>query len=94
MIPVYYLPVRNQLQNIMRSKLYSEKMLSLWKNKDRWLGKSVNDVPISIKDFWDGEKLRIYQNWWNPECEWELRVLCQNCGMAYSSFPYKNDYLM
>ena len=60
MIPIDYLPIRSQLQNIMHSKLYSEKMLSLWKNKDCWMGKSVDDVSASTKDFWDGEKLRIY----------------------------------
>jgi len=40
------------------------------------MGKSMENVLASkkkifgtIKDFWDGEKLRIYQDWWNPECE-------------------------
>ena len=51
MIPIDYLPIESQLQNLMRSKSYSEKMLSLWRNKDRWIGKSANDAPIYIKDF-------------------------------------------
>ena len=94
MIPIDYLPIRSQLQNIMRSKLYSEKMLSLWKNKDCWMGKSVDDVLASTKDFWDGEKLRIYQDWWNPDCEWELPILCKRYGMAHCTFPFKRDYLI
>ena len=60
MIPIDYLPIESQLQNLMHSKLYSKKMLSLWKNKDCWIGKSANDAPICIIDFWDGEKFRIY----------------------------------
>ena len=39
MIPIDYLPIESQLQNLKHSKSYSERMLSLWKNKDRWIGK-------------------------------------------------------
>jgi hypothetical protein len=93
MIPIDYLPIANQLKNIMRSKSYCEKMLSLWKDKDRWMGKSVEDIPDSIKDFWDREKRRIYQDWWNPEREWELPVLCESRGMAHCTFLYKCAYV-
>jgi len=47
MIPIDYLPIGNQLQNIMHSKLYSKKMLSLWKNKDCWMKKN-NGLYSSI----------------------------------------------
>jgi hypothetical protein len=57
MIPIDYSQVADNLKNLMRSKTYCEKMLTLWKNRDRWMVKDIHDGPLCIKIFGTEKKL-------------------------------------
>lgn len=89
MIAFDYLSIAEQLRLIMSSQSYCEKILNMWTNKDRWINKSVFEGPDHVKEFWDGEKIRLYQDFWNPATTWELPVRCSTpgCKMAYQAFP-------
>jgi hypothetical protein len=62
----------------------------MWKreNRVRWLGKGVENPPYYIQGFWDGKKLCQYQDFWNPEMEWELPMSCTNeeCKLVFRAF--------
>ena len=91
LIPFDYFPIARQLSTLMRSRKKCEQMLTMWKreNRERWLGKGIANPPNHIKEIWDGEKLCQYQDFWNPEVEWELPVSCGNedCKMIFRAFP-------
>lgn len=76
MIAFHYLPIANQLSSIMESKSLCYKMLTIWRNRHDWL--TTTAAPQKIKHFWDGEKVREYQDFWNPRSQWELPITCPN----------------
>ena len=94
MIAFHYLPIANQLSSIMESKSLCYKMLTIWRNRHDWL--TTTAAPQKIKHFWDGEKVREYQDFWNPRSQWELPITCPNdkCRMLYCSFPTKCEELI
>lgn len=87
MISFDYLSIAEQLALLMRSSTHCIDFLTMWSNRSRWMSEDVLQRPNEIKDFWDGEKVRIYQAFWNPTCSWELPVICPQCEMAHKSFP-------
>jgi len=91
-----YLPIGPQLSLIMQSKLFCHEILEMWRNNGTWMGKSVEDVVNPIKNLWDGMKVRINQDFWNPSKEWELPIICPqpNCKTSHKAFPRKCDELL
>lgn len=91
-----YLPIGPQLSLIMQSKMFCHEILEMWRNNGTWMGKSVEDVVNPIKNFWDGMKVRINQDFWNPSKEWELPIICPqpNCKTSHKAFPRKCDELL
>jgi hypothetical protein len=87
MISFDYLPIGEQLALLMPSSTHCIDFLTMWNKKSRWMNKDVLQSPNEIKDFWDGEKVRIYQAFWDPTSMWELPVICPSCKMAHKSFP-------
>jgi hypothetical protein len=84
-----YLSIIEQLRLLMTSRTYCERMLAMWRDNERWIGKEEKWEPLYVKEFWDGEKLRAYQDFWNPSSLWELpvRYPTTGCSMAYRAFP-------
>lgn len=89
MISFLYISLIDQLQHLCRSEVYCHDFMGMWRARERWLGKETFEHPEGIHEVWDGEKMRLYQNFWNPEASWEAPVICQNenCRMAYRAFP-------
>jgi len=63
-------------------------MLMTWKAKDRWLGKDPKVLAKVIKEHFDGSKFHEYQAFWNPEGEWEARIICPSskCSHFFQTF--------
>ena len=66
----------------------------MWRNNQIWLEKTVDDVVNPIKKFWDGSKVRINQDFWNPATKWELPVVCLECKTCHKAFPKKCEELL
>jgi len=64
MIAFDYLPISNQLSSVKESGTLYYEMLTMWRNRQRWL--TTNVTPERISQFWDGENVREYQDFWNP----------------------------
>ena len=47
-----------------------------------------------IRNFWDGSKVRVNQDFWNPAKEWELLVVCPQCKTCHKAFPRKCEELL
>jgi hypothetical protein len=73
-----FLAVVGQLSLLMKSRSFSYDMLHLWRSRSRWMDKDHNKFLDEIQEFWDGEKMKLYQAFWIPWKTWELLVLCQN----------------
>jgi hypothetical protein len=45
--------------------------------------------PDTVKEFWDGEKVREYQAFGDPLLDWEVPVVCTNdtCKRIFRAFP-------
>lgn len=89
MIQFQYISIIDQLRALCSSESYCHEFLAMWRAKSRWLGKQVAECPEYIHEYWDGEKVRIYQQFWNPDDCWEAPVICSNqyCKMTYRAFP-------
>lgn len=72
------------------------KLLHVWRNKDKWLGKDIDWVPEKIEEHYDGSKFRECQAFWDPEKEWETLVICPNtnCSHSFRAFPTKCEELV
>lgn len=64
------------------------------RNNQEWLGKAACDFVDPIKNFWDGSKIRLCQNFWNPAATWELLVVCPQCKTSHKAFPRKCEELL
>ncbi|MCO5595320.1 hypothetical protein L7F22_049361 [Adiantum nelumboides] len=89
MIKFHYIPLIEQLKKLCLSESYCHDFLGMWRARSSWLGKEVVETPTYIHEFWDGEKTRLYQEFWDPDAYWEAPVLCCNefCNMSYRAFP-------
>lgn len=85
----HYISLIGQLKLLCKSEAICWDFLKMWRAKDRWLNKTTNEQPEFIDEFWDGEKTRLYQDFWNPQKEWELPIVCRNpnCQRAHTTFP-------
>ena len=89
-----HLPIGPQLALIMQSSLFCHEILEMWRNNQEWLGKAAGDFVDPIKFFWDGSKVRLCQNFWNPAATWELPVVCPQCKTSHKAFPRKCEELL
>ncbi|KAI5070030.1 hypothetical protein GOP47_0014373 [Adiantum capillus-veneris] len=89
MMPFLYTSLIDQLRCLCQSEEYCHDFLSMWRARERWLGKEPSQHPEFMQEVWDGEKMRIYHDFWNPGAFWEAPVVCQNdkCKMTYRAFP-------
>ncbi|MCO5591175.1 hypothetical protein L7F22_045156 [Adiantum nelumboides] len=89
MVSFLYLSLIDQLKSLCQSEVYCHDFLTMWRDKDKWLGKQVSDYPKRIHEVWHGEKVRLYQEFWDPDSFWQAPVVCPNvnCKMAYRAFP-------
>lgn len=83
----YYIPVGEQLKLMCQSRTLCHEFLTMWRHRTNWLNKELHDYPDSIKDFWDGSKVREWSNFWDPTKTYELPVICSYCQKAYATFP-------
>ncbi|MCO5555122.1 hypothetical protein L7F22_008663 [Adiantum nelumboides] len=88
-MPFHFISLIGQLKLLCKSEAICWDFLRMWRARDRWLDKTVNEQPEFIDEFWDVEKTRMYQNFWNPQKEWEPPILCSNpnCRRAHRAFP-------
>ena len=89
-----YLPIGPQLALIMQSSLFGHENLKTWRNSQEWLGKAACDFVDPIKNLWDGMKVRLCQNFWNPAATWELPVISSQCKTNHKAFPRKCEELL
>lgn len=89
MLAFDYLPIGKQLELLVKSKTNCHDLLNMWRRKERWLGEEINAQPDSICEFWDGSKCREVQDFWNPNAEYELPMVCGNpkCNKVYTTYP-------
>lgn len=66
MVSFLYLPIVEQLQTLCKSQTFCHDFLAMWRARERWLNKSPLLEDIKVDEFWDGEKLRSYHDFWNP----------------------------
>lgn len=90
-----YAPISSQLRLLTKSRTICHELMRMWRNKERWLGKDLQEHPEHIYDFWDGEKCRATQEFWDPNSVYELPVICESyyCKKAYAAFPNKSQVL-
>lgn len=95
MVVFDYAPIRSQLQSVTKSRTLCYELLKMWRNKERWLGKDLKEHPEQIYEFWDGEKCRATQQFWDPNSFYELPVVCEKsyCKKSYAAFPNKSQAL-
>ena len=91
-----YMPIGLLLASMCRSRSMCHKLLHVWRNKDKWLGKDIDWVPEKIEEHYDGSKFRECQAFWDPEKEWETPVICQNtnCSHLFRASPTKCEELV
>ena len=89
MVPFHYISLIGQLKQLCQSEAICWDFLAMWRAKEGWLGKAPSEAPQLINEFWDGEKTRIYQDFWNPHVRWEAPIICDNskCQRAHKAFP-------
>ena len=51
MIAFNYLPISNQLSLLMSLNIFCKKMLTMWNQKQRWIGKDVMETHHYVKEF-------------------------------------------
>ncbi len=52
------------LASFCKGQALCERMLNLWKAKDKWLGKDPNFKPKVVKEHFDEAKFQEYQTFW------------------------------
>ncbi|MCO5554154.1 hypothetical protein L7F22_007680 [Adiantum nelumboides] len=89
MISFQYISFMEQFRLICASETFCHDFLAMWRERGQWLNKEACEYPAHINKFWDGEKMRVYQDFWNPDRYWEVPVICNNefCKQAYTTFP-------
>jgi hypothetical protein len=89
MISFHYLSIVDQLSSAVASKTLCYEMLTMWRANGEWL--NIHEPPPSILNIWHEEKVREYEDFWNPKVQWELPTICTNtrCQRPYSAFPKK-----
>ncbi|MCO5612374.1 hypothetical protein L7F22_066641 [Adiantum nelumboides] len=85
----HFIPLMGQLKLLCRSETICWDFLKMWRAKEAWLNNIPSMHPEYIYEFWHGEKLRIFQDFWNPLKEWETPVICEDpkCKRAHMAFP-------
>jgi hypothetical protein len=78
-----YLPIGPQLKLIMQSTLFCYELLAMWRDNSTWVGKNTEDIVFPIKNFRDGSKVRLNQDFWNLASKWELPVICPSCRASH-----------
>ncbi|MCO5569490.1 hypothetical protein L7F22_023203 [Adiantum nelumboides] len=88
LMPFDYIPIGPQLKLLVKSRTFCHELLTLWRNKDRWLQQDAIHSGKSIVDFWDGTKFQEVKDFWNPSKYYELLVVCNtpSCKKAYTAF--------
>ena len=88
-ITYYYLGLNSKVKNWFRSKTLCEKMLSHWKERGHWLGKT--ESWSLKKELWDGQRWIDLQWFWDPDMTWPLPSLCPSCGIPISADCLNNS---
>lgn len=96
MISFQYISLIDQLKALCKSEAFCHDFLGMWRERERWLDKDPSHYPEFIHEFWDGEKTRLCQDFWNPDASWEAPIHCSNqyCKMTYKAFPQKHPKLL
>ena len=85
----YYLGLSSKIKNWFRSTTLCERMLSHWKERSHWLGKTES---WSLKrEIWDGQRWVDLQWFWDPDKTWLLPSLCPSCGIPISADHLRNS---
>lgn len=89
MIHFQYISLIDQLRLLCHSEAFCHDFLKMWRERPRWLNRDIAHSLEFTNNFWDGEKTRIYQRFWDPCAFWEAPIVCKNqyCRMAYRAFP-------
>ena len=82
-IKYYYLGLSSKVKNWFKTKSMCRKMLSHWKEKEHWLGRS-SSWPLK-KEFWDGQRWVELQWFFDPNQTWLLPGRCGNCKAVISA---------
>lgn len=90
-----YLPFGPRIAQMCKSKTNCFEFLELWRQRDSWLGKAEDYKPSNISQFWHGKKMREFQDFWNPDGQWELPVQCSSrqCTSMFRAFPTRCNEL-
>ncbi|MCO5577982.1 hypothetical protein L7F22_031820 [Adiantum nelumboides] len=85
----HFISLIGQLQLLCKSETLCYDFLRMWRSKERWINQPPSAYPDHINEYWDGEKIRIYQDFWNPDKEWEAPIICEDpkCLRAHRAFP-------
>ena len=67
MVSFDYLSIADQLSSAVASQTLCYEMLTMWRANEEWL--NVHEPPSRILNIWHGEKVREYQDFWNPEVQ-------------------------
>jgi len=70
-----YLSFGPQITQMCESKTLCHALLEVWRPCQEWLHKSVNYKPLSVSQFWHGQKMSELQDLWNPNVEFIANIL-------------------
>lgn len=92
-----YLPIGPQLKSLCASRTFCHEFLSMWRDKKSWLEDASQAHQLSstqpICEWWNGLKVRECNWFWNPECKWELPVICKYCKASFQAHPIRCEQL-
>ncbi|KAI5063929.1 hypothetical protein GOP47_0020599 [Adiantum capillus-veneris] len=88
MVRFEYISFIEQLRLLCQCEEFCHDFLRMWRARSSWQADSSTSTNV-INDYWDGEKIRMCKDFWNPQKEWEIPVKCPNsfCAMYYRTFP-------
>lgn len=74
--------------DMSKSRTYTHEFLAMWREKCHWIDESHQVGHEPSKEWWDGSKAREWSNFFDPNSEYELPVLCpdSDCGAICRTF--------
>lgn len=75
------------LYGLSGGEVQLNKFLKMWRHKENWLPESSRGSDARVKEFWDGSKVREFQEFWNPMGYFELPIICETCKRSYKAWP-------
>lgn len=93
MLRFEYFPIGPQLRKMCSSRTVCHDLQTMWREKDRWFRENPNSAPDVYREWWDGYRAKHVSYFWDPDSEFQLPVVCDNCFECYGTHPAESKTL-